>query len=582
MGELLRRFLPPFKKKARVGVVCKVVEVIFDLVTPMVVASMIDKGVASRDMAYVMRMGALLLVFAVVGYVFTCVCQRLAATVSQGMGTDIRNALYQKVNEMGAADIDAFGTPSLVTRVTSDVNQIQVAVAMGVRMLIRWPFIAIGSIAAAMLIDLKLSIVFLVCTPAIAGVFWIVMGKSVPLFRSVQTKLDGIMRITREALEGVRVVRAFGREDHEDERFALAARDQTDTSIEVGRLSALLNPATFLIMNFGVIAILWAGSVRVNTGSLTQGEVVAFVNYMTQLLVSIGYVANLVVIFTRGSASALRVMEVLNTPASIVDGAVEQVDNQATASTTDTSALSFDHVTFSYGKGAAALSDVSFTLPVGGTLGVIGGTGSGKSTLAALAVRLYDPSEGTVRVCGADARSYLLKDLREVVSLVPQKASLLTGTIRSNLSWRKPSASDDELLAALACAQAQDFVEGKKGGLDAVVEAGGTNFSGGQRQRLTIARALVGEPQVVVLDDSASALDYATDARLRASLKRLPNHPATVIISQRVAAVMGADQIMVLDHGRMAGLGTHRELLDTCEIYREICLSQLKLEEVAA
>lgn len=579
MGALLRRFLPPFKTRAIIGVACKVVEVIFDLITPMIVALMIDQGVANRDMGLVTRLGILLAVLAIVGYGFTCICQRIAATVSQGMGTDIRNALYARIMELGAADIDRFGTPSLVTRLTSDINQVQVAIAMGVRMLIRWPFIALGSIVAALLIDVHLGLVFLVCTPAIAGVFYLVMARSVPLYQAIQQKLDIVSRITRENLEGVRVVRVFGREDYEDVRFTKAARDQADTAIAVGRLSAYLNPATFLIMNFGVVAILWAGSVRIDAGSLTQGEVVAFVNYMTQLLVSIGYVANLVVVFTRGAASASRVMEVLDTEPQVTDGSIGVSDLSEPA---EGPVLEFRKVCFSYGAGAEAISNVSFTLEPGATLGVIGGTGSGKSTLSALAVRWYDPTEGEVVVRGNDARSYQLEALRSLVALVPQRASLLSGTIRSNLSWRDPDATDDELWAALSCAQAEDFVQAKEGGLDADVEAGGTNFSGGQRQRLTIARALVGKPQVIVLDDAASALDYATDARLRASLKQLPNHPATVVISQRVAAVMGADQILVLDHGRMAGLGTHAQLLQDCPIYREICLSQLRPEEVAA
>ncbi len=575
--------MPPYRRKTIIGIITKAVEVIFDLITPMIIAMMIDKGVGERDLSLVIRLGFLLGALAIVGYVFTCICQRLAATVSQGIGTNVRNALYSKVGELGAADLDRFGTPSLVTRVTNDVNQLQVAIAMGVRMLIRWPFIALGSIVAAMLIDVRLGMVFLVCTPAIAGVFWVVMSKSIPLYRAIQNKLDGVSRITREGLEGVRVVRAFGREQHEDDRFRAAAHDQADTAIAVGRLSAYLNPLTFLIMNYGVVAILWTGALRVNVGSLTQGEVIAFVNYMTQVLVSVGYVANLVVVFTRGSASATRIMEVLNTQPQVVDGPLGEKElKERETSTSDTPALAFDHVSFSYGGEDTALTDVSFKLQQGATLGVIGGTGSGKSTLASLAVRLYDPSEGTVFVNGIDTRQLKLPTLRSRVSIVPQKASLLSGTIRSNLSWRKHDASDEELWQALDCAQATDFVQGKQGELDATVSAGGTNFSGGQRQRLTIARALVGSPQVLVLDDAASALDYATDARLRKALKELPDHPATVIISQRVAAVMGADQILVFDHGRVAGLGTHKSLVRSCPIYREICLSQLKPEEVDA
>lgn len=579
MRDLLRRFMSPYRGRACVGVACKAVEVVFDLITPLVVARMIDMGVAERDMGLVVRLGALLVGLALVGYAFTFVCQRLAATVSQGIGTDVRGALYRHIGRLGAAEVDAFGTPSLITRLTSDVNQVQVAVAMGIRMLVRWPFIALGSIVAAMLVDRELSVVFLMVTPLVVGVFWLVMSRSVPLFRAIQARLDALVRIAREALEGVRVVRAFGREDHEERRFATAAREQTDASVAVGRLSATLNPSTFLILNLGVVAICWVGGLRIEVGGLTQGELVAFVSYMTQLLVSLGYVANLVVIFTRGSACAVRIMEVLATAPSLVDG---RLDAASALAPPAAPALELRDVSFAFGGGQRALDGVSVSVPAGTTLGVIGGTGSGKSTLAALVLRLYDPASGEVRLLGHDVRDYRLSSLRSLVSLVPQRASLLTGTIRSNLTWRRPDASDDELWAALACAQADDFVSQKAGGLDTPVEAGGANFSGGQRQRLTIARALVGDPRLVVLDDSASALDYATDARLRARLRELPGRPTLVVISQRVAAVMGAEQILVLDHGRVAGLGTHDELLDTCELYREICRSQLRAEEVDA
>lgn len=577
MTELLRRFLRPYRGRALLGIGCKAVEVVFDLLTPLIIARMIDVGVATRDASLIVRLGGLLLLLSLVGYGFTLVCQRVAATVSQGVGTDVRAALFRKVGAFGAADLDRFGTPSLVTRVTNDVNQLQVAVALGVRMLIRWPFLAIGSVVAALLIDLRLGLIFLVVTPAIAAVFWAVMGRSVPYFRAMQTKLDAVSRIVREALEGVRVIRAFGREGHEEGRFHEAAGEQADTAIAVGRLSSILNPATFLIMNLGIVAILWTGGLRVEAGSLSQGEVMAFVNYMTQTLVSIGYVANLVVIFTRGAASAARIMEVLDTEPQVTDG-----PGAEPALGAEVPAVVFDHVSFTYGGGDEALTDVSFSLAQGATIGVIGGTGSGKSTLSSLVARLYDPSSGHVSVLGSDARAYELTGLREAVALVPQQASLLTGTIRSNLSWRDPQAGDGELWAALASAQADDFVQEKELGLEAPVEAGGTNFSGGQRQRLTIARALVGSPRVLVLDDSASALDYATDARLRRALRALPGRPATIVISQRVASVMGADEVLVLDHGHVAGLGTHQELLDSCPLYREICLSQLKPEEVGA
>ncbi|MDD5799886.1 MAG: ABC transporter ATP-binding protein, partial [Coriobacteriales bacterium] len=460
----------------------------------------------------------------------------------------------------------------------------QVAIALGIRQLVRWPFLAIGSVVAALFIDVRLGLIFLVCMPIIGVVFALVMGRSVPYFQSMQTKLDRISLLTREALSGVRVVRAFGREDAQDSQFAEAAREQADTAIAVGKLSALLNPTTILVLNLGVVAILWQGGIQVNLGQLTQGEVMAFVNYMTQALVSIVYVANLVVVFTRGAASARRVNEVLNTQPSVRDGSSQDLpldepgqggEGQAVP------ALALDHASFRYGGAARdALHDVTLRVPAGSTLGIIGGTGSGKSTLVSLVPRLYDTTSGSVRVFGHDVCEYPLSQLRRLVASVPQQASLVSGTIRTNLCWRKPDATDGELWQALEVAQAADFVRQKPQGLDEVVEAGGKNFSGGQRQRLTIARALVGSPRLLLLDDSASALDFATDAALRHAIRQLGSTLTTVIVSQRVSAVMGADQILVLSHGSVAGLGTHRQLLKDCQVYREICLSQLKKEEV--
>lgn len=581
MIELLRKYLPRYKVRTIVGVVTKVIEVVFDLITPMIVARMIDEGVAGRDLGLVARYVAMLFVLAVVGYCFTLVCQKMAAQVSQRVGTDLRHDLYQKINSFSAPEVDRFGTPSLVTRVTNDVNLIQVAIALGIRQLVRWPFLAIGSVVAALFIDVRLGLIFLVCMPVIGVVFGIVMSKSVPYFSSMQTKLDRISLLTREALSGVRVVRAFGREDAQDRDFAEAARDQADTAIAVGKLSALLNPTTILVLNLGIVAILWQGGIQVNVGQLTQGEVMAFVNYMTQALVSIVYVANLVVVFTRGSASAKRVSEVLSTEPSVRDGASADLPVEKDAGTVEAPALQLEHASFRY-EGAArdALHDVTLRVPAGSTLGIIGGTGSGKSTLVSLVPRLYDTTSGSVCVCGHDVCEYPLSQLRRLVASVPQQASLVSGTIRSNLCWRNPDATDEELWQALEVAQAADFVRQKPQGLDEVVEAGGKNFSGGQRQRLTIARALVGSPRLLLLDDSASALDFATDAALRRAIHGLGSNLTTVIVSQRVSAVMGADQILVLSHGSVAGLGTHRQLLKDCQIYREICLSQLKKEEV--
>lgn len=593
MIELLRRFGGKFRRYMVIGPACKLIEVIFDLLTPLVIAQMIDKGIGVHDVNAVVHYGMLLGAMAVIGISFTLVCQKMAALTSQGMGTDIRGALYQHINKLSYAELDRFGTPSLITRITNDVNQVQLAVALGVRMLIRWPFLAVGSMCAALAIDLKLGMIFLICTPAIGLVFWFVMARCIPYYRQLQAKLDRIALICREGLSGARVVRAFVREDHERERFAQAADDQANTAIAVGKLSSILNPVTFLVMNLGVCAILWVGGIQVNVGELTQGQVMAFVNYMTQTLTSIVYVANLVVVFTKASASASRINEVLNCEPSITDEGNQSValpkPSELAGGAVPVPALSLSHASFSFGAGAAnAVNDVTLELLLGKTLGIIGGTGSGKSTLVSLIPRLYDASTGSVSVMGADVRTWPLDQLRHVVATVPQRASLVSGTIRSNLTWRDESATDEELWAALDMAQASEFVHNKPQGLDAPVEAGGKNFSGGQRQRLTIARALVGSPQILIMDDSASALDFKTDAALRHAIRERSVRGAakgglpltTVIVSQRVSTVRDADMICVLDHGSVAGLGAHDELYTTCQLYREICQSQLRREEL--
>lgn len=589
MIELLGRFGGKFRRYMVIGPACKLIEVIFDLLTPLVIAQMIDKGIGAHDVSAVIHYGMVLGAMAVIGISFTLICQKMAALTSQGMGTDIRGALYEHINKLSYAELDRFGTPSLITRITNDVNQVQLAVALGVRMLIRWPFLAVGSMCAALAIDLKLGIIFLICTPAIGLVFWFVMARCIPYYKQLQAKLDRIALICREGLSGARVVRAFVREDHERERFAQAADDQAHTAIAVGKLSSVLNPVTFLVMNLGVCAILWVGGIQVNVGELTQGQVMAFVNYMTQTLTSIVYVANLVVVFTKASASASRINEVLNCVPSITDEDNEPVTLPEPGNVAPVPALSLSHASFSFGAGAAnAVNDVTLELPLGKTLGIIGGTGSGKSTLVSLIPRLYDANAGSVSVMGADVRAWPLDQLRHVVSTVPQRASLVSGTIRSNLTWRDEAATDEELWAALDMAQASEFVRNKPQGLDAPVEAGGKNFSGGQRQRLTIARALVGSPQVLIMDDSASALDFKTDAALRHAIRERSVSGAvegglpltTVIVSQRVSTVRDADMICVLDHGSVAGLGTHDELYASCQLYREICQSQLRREEL--
>ena len=585
MLNLLKRFSGAYRRYFIIGPLAKLVEACFDLITPLVVASMIDNGVGARDMDSVVRHGLVLVAMAVVGISVTLVCQKVAALTSQGMGTDMRRELYAHINRLSFADLDRFGTPSLITRITNDVNQVQLAIAMTIRMLIRWPFLAVGSMAAALLIDVRLGLIFLVTTPLIAVVFWLVMAKSVPYFKSMQAKLDHVGLVQREGLSGVRVIRAFSREQH----------DQAQTAIAVGKLSSVLNPVTFLVMNLGVCAILWSGGAAVNVGDLTQGQVIAFVNYMTQTLLSIVYVANMVVIFTKASASASRINQVLACEPSITDTGSAPVALPACAlEAAAVPALRFDHVSFRYGSASAdALDDITLQLPVGGTLGIIGGTGSGKSTLVSLLPRLYDVARGGVEVFGTDVRAWPLRQLRGVIGMVPQTAQLVSGTVRSNLCWRDANASDQELWRALEIAQAADFVRSLEAGLDAPVEAGGKNFSGGQRQRLTIARALVGDPKILVLDDSSSALDLQTDARLRRSLRQLafasaeasgpvaPVPLTTVIVSQRVSSVRDADLICVMRRGCAVGLGTHAQLLSACDVYREICESQLEREEVA-
>ena len=577
MIELLRRFGGKFRRYMVIGPACKLIEVIFDLLTPLVIAQMIDKGIGAHDVNAVVHYGMVLGAMAVIGISFTLVCQKMAALTSQGMGTDIRGALYEHINKLSYAELDRFGTPSLITRITNDVNQVQLAVALGVRMLIRWPFLAVGSMCAALAIDLKLGIIFLICTPAIGLVFWFVMARCIPYYKQLQAKLDRIALICREGLSGARVVRAFVREGHERERFAQAADDQANTAIAVGKLSSILNPVTFLVMNLGVCAILWVGGIQVNVGELTQGQVMAFVNYMTQTLTSIVYVANLVVVFTKASASASRINEVLNCEPSITDEGNQSVALPKPGNVAPVPALSLSHASFSFGTGAAnAVNDVTLELPLGKTLGIIGGTGSGKSTLVSLIPRLYDASTGSVSVMDADVRAWQLDQLRHVVATVPQRASLVSGTIRSNLTWRDEAATDEELWAALDMAQASEFVRNKPQGLDAPVEAGGKNFSGGQRQRLCIARALLKKPKILILDDSTSAVDTKTDKLIRTAFHDEIPDTTKIIIAQRIASVQESDMILVMEEGRITASGTHEELLKTCDEYRSIYESQTK------
>ena len=576
------RFLKQFKKEVLIGPVFKLTEAVFELIVPLVMAQIIDVGIANGDRGYVLRMGGVMVLLGLVGLGCALICQYCAARASQGFGTVLRSEMFRHINTLSHGEIDQIGTPSLITRITNDVNQLQLAVAMLIRLVVRAPFLVIGATVMALLLDWKLACIFFVAAPLMALVLYLVMSRSIPFYRIIQKKLDRISLITRENLSGVRVIRAFSRQEKEKERFAQASEDQMSTSIAVGRISALLNPLTSAIINLAIAAVIWFGGFRVDAGGMTQGEVIAFVNYLNQILLAMIVVANLVVIFTKAAASATRVDEVLQLHPSIVNR-VSRPAQEIEGSPE----IAFDAVSFAYpDAGAYSLSDISFTVARGQTLGIIGGTGCGKSTLVNLIPRFYEVSQGSIKVDGVDVRDYPMEQLRGKVGIVPQRAVLFSGTLRQNMQWRKQDATDEEIWQALETAQAASFVRKMPDGLDSVILQGGKNLSGGQKQRLTIARALVGEPEILILDDSASALDFATDAALRQAIAKFSagrgNRMTTIIVSQRANTVRYADRIVVLDDGKAAGIGTHEQLLESCQIYREIYWSQNERQEAVA
>ena len=570
----VRRLLPYMKgywKECILGPIFKLLEAIFELIVPLVTAKMIDVGIANRDTGYIWKMGGAMFLLAARGLAFALICQYYASKCAYGFGTALRRALYRHVNTLSHSAVDRIGTASLITRITSDSNTVQSGLNMMIRLATRCPFLIIGAAIMAMRIDLKLSIIFLIAIPIIGVLLYSVTCWTIPRYGENQGKLDNIARHTRENLDGVRVIRAFSRQDEEIESYRNDCDVFAKRSIAVGRVGAILNPASFFIMNMGIVAVLWFGGIRVDTGHLTQGELTAFVNYMTQIALSMVRMAELLISFNKAAASAKRISDVLAEEPEITDGEKPlTVQEQAPV-------LAFDHVTFAYPDGGeAAIHDISFSLRAGETLGIIGGTGSGKSTIANLIPRFYDTTEGTVRIYGEDVRSYTLDSLRQVIGVVPQKASLVSGTIAENLRWGDAAADDAELEHACKIAQAWEFVSQTSRGLETKVTQGGRSLSGGQKQRLTIARALVGHPKLLILDDSMSALDYATDLELRRQLAAEMGDVTKIMISQRATSIQHADHILVMDDGKCVGYGTHDELLVQCPVYADIYHTQMQ------
>lgn len=569
-------YLKDYKKQAILGPIFKLLEAVFELIVPLVMAKIIDVGVANKDVNVVLKLGGVLILLGVVGLASALVCQYFASVASQGVGTNIRNDLFKHINSLSHSEIDTIGTPSLITRITNDVNQVQTAVAMLIRLAVRAPFLLIGSTIMAMTLDLKLALIFFIAAPLIAIVLYFVMKKSIPFFTVIQRKLDGISLITRENLEGVRVVKAFSKEEHEMNRFKDASENLSDLSISVGKISALLNPVTSLILNFAIVAILWFGGIRVDNGHLTQGELIAFVNYMTQLSLVLVVVANLVILFNKAAASSKRINEIFDIKPSITNK-----DKTIDKSIEGSAMIEFKNVSFSYkDSNEESLSNLNLTINKGETIGIIGGTGSGKSTFINLIPRFYDATKGSILIDGIDIKDIDLKTLRKKIGIVPQKAVLFSGTLRENMLWGNKDATDEDIANALEISQGAEFVNKLPDKYDTVLNQGGKNLSGGQKQRLTIARALISKPEILILDDSASALDFATDAKLRHSIKEKVTHSTVILVSQRATTIKDADKIIVFDSGEIKGIGTHNELLESCDVYKEICLSQLSAEEV--
>lgn len=571
MKKLLK-FLKNYKKELIFGPFFKLLEAIFELIVPVVMANIIDKGIGNNDSGYILRMSGLLVILGICGLAFALTCQYLAAKCAYGFGTELREALYKHINSLSHSSVDKIGTASLVNRLTNDTNTVQNGVNMFIRLAVRAPFLVIGAAVMAVTIDLKLSLIFFIAAPLISAIIFFIMCRTIPMYKKTQQKLDRATLLTRENIEGTRVIRAFSRQQEEIDEFNKAVDDIAESSIAVGKISAILNPVAFVIMNLGIVAIIWFGGVRIDAGNLTQGELTAFTNYMTQILLALVVLANLIVTFTKAFASANRVSEVFDLPSE--ENGTEVPEKNSS------NIIEFRDVSFRYdGAGENSVDGLSLTLKRGEMLGIIGGTGSGKSTAASLIPCFYRATSGEVIVGGKNVNDCDMNELRKTIGVVPQKAVLFTGTVRENMKWRNENATDDEIISALKTAQAWEFVEKMPNGLNTYIAQGGHNLSGGQKQRISIARALVGKPDILILDDSTSALDYATDLKLRKALQSDMADTTVIMISQRTTSLKEANKIIVMEDGCSVGIGTHDELLDTCEVYREIYQSQMSEKE---
>ena len=572
MRKLLR-FLKDYKKESILSPLFKLLEASFELFVPLVMAAIIDTGIGNKDGGFILKMCGILILLAIVGLTCSITAQYFAAKAAVGFATKVRHALFDHIQKLSYTEMDTAGTDTMITRMTSDINQAQSGVNMVLRLFLRSPFIVFGAMIMAFTIDVKAALIFVVTIPVLSVVVFGIMIITIPLFRRVQASLDKVLGVTRENLTGSRVIRAFNKEQEEIADFDESNERLTDVQLFVGKISALMNPLTYIIINVALVILIWTGAIQVNIGKISQGEVVALVNYMSQILVELVKLANLIITVTKAIACGNRVQSIFEMETSMVDGNGGKKEDTGYT-------VEFRNVSMRYkGAGADTLTGIDFKAKPGDTIGIIGGTGSGKSSVVNLIPRFYDVTEGQVMVDGMDVREYKITDLRDKIGIVPQKAVLFAGTVRSNLAWGKEDATEEEMQQALSVAQAAEVVDKKDGKLDAEVEQGGKNFSGGQKQRLTIARALVKQPEILIMDDSSSALDYATDAKLRQAIHNMPNRPTVFIVSQRAASIMYADKIIVLDDGTVAGTGTHEELLKDCSVYQEIYYSQFKRTE---